>query len=164
MKNVNDMTRDELLDYTNQMRNILNNANEIFTNLGYSNCVDEFVGRKPKQMDVKIGLTETYAYSEVRHMICQQYKRSQTNFIIRLIICDIKNQLGLKRDGNFEKLDHLILTICDSVKEHIDAIINEDPTQSTILAKYDLIIAPIVQQQVHEFTVNLMMETFGPQK
>ena len=164
MKDVNDMTRDELLDYTNQMRNILNNANEIFTNLGYSNCVDEFVGRKPKQMDVKIGLTETYAYSEVRHMICQQYKHSQTNFIIRLIICDIKNQLGLKRDGNFEKLDHLILTICDSVKDHIDAIINEDPSQATMLAKYDLIIAPIVQQQVHEFTVNLMMETFGPQK
>ena len=164
MKDVNDMTRDELLDYTNQMRNILNNANEIFTNLGYSNCVDEFIGRKPKQTDVKIGLTETYAYSEVRHMICQQYKHSQTNFIIRLIICDIKNQLGLKRDGNFEKLDHLILTICDSVKVHIDAIINDDPSQATMLAKYDLIIAPIVQQQVHEFTVNLMMETFGPQK
>ena len=164
MKDVNEMTRDDLLNYTNQMRNILNSANQIYSNLGYSNCIDEFVGRKPKQDDVKIGLTPTYDYTEVRHMICQRYSNSQRDFIIRLIICDIKNQLGLKRDGKFEKIDALITTIYDSVKDHIDAIINEDPTQATIIAKYDLIIAPIVQQQVHEFTVNLMMETFGPQK
>lgn len=49
------------------------------------------------------------------------------------------------------------------VKDEVDSIIKSDPTQATILSAYELFIAPIVQRQVHEFTVNLMMETFGPQ-
>ena len=163
MKSINDMSRDELLDYINQLNITIKSSKQLYTNIGYSNCIDEYVNRRPNQTDVEISSSPSYSFTEVRNIICDRYKCSQINFIFQLIICDIKQQLGLNRDGKFDKLDDLISTIYNMVKDEVDSIIKSDPTQATILSAYELFIAPIVQRQVHEFTVNLMMETFGPQ-